>query len=277
MNLEVKEQNWRLWVSYDGTKYCGWQMQPLQASIEETLQNAFYQLVGYKPVLTAAGRTDSGVHARGQAVSVQFSSRFDEKKILLALESKLPNDIAVWRADVMPEGFNAKRHSIGKCYVYRIYQGPVKDPFSYLTYWHLRQALNVKVMQHAAGYFLGEHDFESFRSAHCDAAHARRYLWRVEVRQENQHLEIEIRGNAFCHNMVRIMVGTLVEVGLGRIAPTDIEKILQQKDRKLAGRTAPAHALCLEEVYYPDNLENAKIPDGACFPRFPVTKDTWGF
>ncbi len=267
------KSTWRLWLAYDGTRYCGWQFQPGQMSVESVLQKALLELTGQTISLTVAGRTDAGVHARGQVVSCEFESRFDEKKMILALASKLPLDVAVWRADIMSAGFNAKRHSIGKRYVYRIYQSLAKDPFSYQTHWHLRRQLNVEAMQAAAQHFVGEHDFESFRSAHCEAEHARRYLWAVDVTSANNLIEIDVRGNAFCHNMIRIIVGTLVEVGLGRLPATSIPLIIDGKDRNLSGRTAPARGLFLEAVYYPDDLTAANIPADACFPRYPVTKE----
>jgi tRNA pseudouridine38-40 synthase len=264
---------WRFWLAYNGTRYCGWQFQPDQLSVESVLQKALQDLTDQSVSLTVAGRTDAGVHARGQVVSCEFSSRFDEKKMVLALSSKLPADVAVWRADIMPAGFNAKRHSIGKRYVYRVYQNLAADPFSYQTHWHLRRQLDLQAMQAAAQYFVGEHDFESFRSAHCEAEHARRYLWAVSVDIKNNLIEIDVRGNAFCHNMVRIIVGTLVEVGLGRRAAASMAVILGEKNRNLSGRTAPARGLFLETVYYPDDLSTAGIPTAARFPRYPVTKE----
>ncbi len=264
---------WRFWLAYNGTRYCGWQFQPGRPSIESVLQKALQDLTGQLVPLTVAGRTDAGVHARGQVVSCEFTSRFDEKKMVLALASKLPVDVAVWRADLMPAGFSAKRHSIGKRYIYRIYQSLAKDPFSYQTHWHLRRSLDWQAMQIAAQYFVGEHDFESFRSAHCEAAHARRYLWAVDVSLQNNLIEIDVRGNAFCHNMIRIIVGTLVEVGLSRLPASRMAAILDGKNRNLSGRTAPARGLFLETVYYPDDLSTANIPVDACFPRYPVAKE----
>lgn len=278
MIAENKDQAWRLWLSYVGTKYCGWQRQPGQVSIESLLGDALEKILGgQKVTLTAAGRTDAGVHAQNQVVSCHFTSRFDAYKLVLALSSQLPDDVSVWRADIMPADFNAKRHSVGKQYIYRMTQGLVKDPFLYMTHWHLRKKLDVDSMQKAAAYFVGEHDFESFRSAQCGAAHARRYLWRVAVNVTNEHIYFDIRGNAFCHNMVRIIVGTLVDVGLNRLQADDMPNIIKQKNRIYAGKTAPPHGLSLANVYYPDDLISAEIPEGACFPRYPVTKNSWVF
>jgi len=276
-NNTPKKISWRLLVSYVGTNYHGWQKQPSHSSVEEKLENALFKITKQQVSLTVAGRTDSGVHAAGQVVSCTFESRLDSRRLLLALGSVLPSDIAVWRADEMPVGFNAKRQSVGKRYVYQINQSLARDVFLDQIHWHLRRKLNVKDMNNAAKYLVGEHDFESFRSLSCDAAHAKRHVWYCGVSLANSVISIDIRGNAFCHNMVRIIVGTLVEVGFGKLRPNDLPKILEAKDRTLSGQTAPPYGLCLDEVYYPDDLCFAQIPYGVVFPRFPVTKESWPF
>ncbi|MBH1989344.1 MAG: tRNA pseudouridine(38-40) synthase TruA [Myxococcaceae bacterium] len=263
---------WRLWISYLGTQYAGYQHQPGLETIESKLSDAFEQLLGERPRLTPAGRTDAGVHARGQVVSCQFYSRFDERTLPAALSHFVGPNIKVYRADRMHVGFDAKRQSIGKRYVYRISQQAKLNPFNRLFAWDIRQPLNLEAMQEAANYLVGDHDYESFRSVHCTAEHARRYLWLIRITPE---VHIDIRGNAFCHNMVRIMVGTLVEVGMGKRDAQDLCRIRDSRDRQLAGPTAPAHGLSLEEVYYPDTLSHAELPLDATFPRFPVTPETW--
>lgn len=267
----VGTETWRLWVSYLGTHFAGFQHQPGLKTIESALQEAFVNLMGYAPVLTVAGRTDAGVHARGQVVSCTFESRLDAQTLPKALTHFLRPDITVYRADQMPAEFDAKRQSIGKRYVYRLSPSPRELPFDNLFAWHINDKLDLKSMQEAANYLVGDHDFESFRSSQCVAEHARRYIWRIAI--EGHH--IDIRGNAFCHHMVRIMVGTLVDVGLGKMPPEKVAETLAARDRTRAGRTAPAHGLSLEEVYYPDNLEHAGIPKGAVFPRYPVTHESW--
>ena len=130
-------------------------------------------------------------------------------------------------------------------------------------------------MREAARTFVGELDFEAFRSQHCDAAHARRFLWMSEVREEAGQILYEVRGNAFCRHMVRCLAGTLVDVGRGRFAPKDMVRLLAARDRTQAGVTAPAHGLTMEEVYFPDAIEHAGIPEGAVFPGWPVTPESW--
>ncbi|MEM7496275.1 MAG: hypothetical protein AAF471_09305, partial [Myxococcota bacterium] len=134
---------------------------------------------------------------------------------------------------------------------------------------------DVERMRYAAAYLVGDHDFAGFRSAACTAAHARRFLWRVAVQRDDRGIQVDVRGNAFCHHMVRIIVGTLTAVGRGKLRSDDIPTILAARCRARAGPTAPARGLTLQQVYYPDNLEQAKIPPDARFPRYPVSRETW--
>lgn len=267
----------RLWVSYLGKAFCGFQAQENGRTVEGELKDALFSITKQKLKIVAAGRTDAGVNAYGQVVSIEFSTRLTSKNLILALASKLPADLAVWRVDTMPLGFDARRQSIGKQYVYRIQQGLIADPFLCDRALHVRETLDVNLMQVAANFFIGEHDFSSFRASLCTALHARRYIWHVGLSKKGSLLEIDIRGNAFCLNMVRIMVGTLIEVGKKRRSPDSIKEALLKKDRQFAGVTAKPVGLSLEKIYYPDDLSKAGIPEGACFPRYPVSKESWGF
>ena len=175
----------------------------------------------------------------------------------------------------MPDGFNAKQHSIGKCYVYRLYRGDVVSPFQLPYVWQIKSRLDLDAMRRAAAVLVGEHDFESFRSVQCDAAHARRYLWQINIEEHDAEVHIIVRGNAFCRNMVRIIAGTLVEIGRGKINAEQMPEILAAKNRSAAGVTAPGHALLLSRVYYPDNLADAQIPREAVFPNHPWDRQFW--
>ena len=272
---ERATSTWRLVVAYVGAGFQGWQKQEGARTVQAVLEEALANIAGEPVRARAAGRTDAGVHARGQVVSTTFSSRVPVEKMVLALGSQLPPDVSVVRADVIP-GFDAKRDSIGKRYVYRVHNAPWRDPFA-ANAWHVRQSLDVAAMQAASAIFLGERDFESFRSMQCDAAHARRYLWRSEVRFDDatRALSYEVRGNAFCRHMIRCLAGTLVDVGRGRFTPADVERILAARDRTKAGVTAPAEGLTLEEVYYPDAVDHAEIPGDAVFPGWPVAAEDW--
>jgi len=243
--------------------------------VQGELEKAFATIAGEEVFVRGAGRTDKGVHARRQGASLRMTSSIRADQIVLAMNSMLDDDVAVIAAQEMPHGFSAKRHSVGKHYRYRIYQGAAKDPFLAATHVHSRRHLDVDAMRAATQHLVGELDFESFRSVHCDAAHALRYLWAVNLHEKGRVLELEVRGNAFCRYMIRIIAGTLIDVGNGRFAPDDVKRMLEAKDRTQAGTTAPAHGLTLEEVFYPDTLDGAGIPDDAVFPGFPVTEATW--
>jgi tRNA pseudouridine38-40 synthase len=270
------QRTWRLVIAYRGGDFVGWQRQVGHRSVEQTLIDALRQLTEDDVSVRAAGRTDSGVHARGQVASCTITSSVKPRKMALALGAQLPDDVAVVEATEAAPGFDAKRHSVAKRYVYRVLDRTARDPFRSETSWHVRGGLDLDAMRTAAAALVGENDYESFRSTHCDAAHARRYLWRVDVARADEDLvAIEVRGNAFCRNMVRIIAGTLVDVGVGRTPAGDVRGILAARDRTLAGQTAPARGLTLEEVYYPDTVDRAEIPAGATFPGWPVSEETW--
>ena len=272
---QKESQTWRLTIAYDGSDFHGWQAQDGLPTVQGALQEAL-QVIQQEPVFVkGAGRTDAGVHAMGQVASCAFESRLTERKMILALSSLLPREVRVMRAERMPHGFNAKKHSIGKRYAYRILQGDVVSPFLAPYVWHIKANLNLEAMRQGAAQLIGEQDFESFRSVHCDAAHARRYLWRVAVVQEGPEIHIEVRGNAFCRNMVRIIAGTLVDIGRGKISPETMSEIIHKKNRSAAGVTAPSHGLFLQQVYYPDQLDEAEIPQGAVFPNHPHDAEFW--
>lgn len=273
--LERHLATWRLVIAYHGRRFVGFQAQEGGRSVQGELERALSALAGEPVRVRGAGRTDAGVHARGQVVSTRFASRVPTGKMVLAAASQLDDDLSVVRADEMFDAFDARRHSIAKRYIYRVHTQAWRDPFGGSTSWHVRQRLDVDAMREAAGAFVGELDFESFRSQHCDAAHARRYLWKSEVRLEQGQVVYEVRGNAFCRHMVRCLAGTLVDVGRGRFTPADMPRLLAARDRTQAGITAPAHGLTMEEVYFPDAIAHAGIPEGASFPGWPVTPESW--
>ena len=273
--LAHEVQTWRLTVAYDGSHFHGWQAQPGLPTVQGVLQEALQAFKKGDIEVQGAGRTDAGVHALGQVASCSFPSDLTEREMLLAMASLLPSTVRIMKAERMPTGFSAKRHSIGKRYLYRVVNTEVVSPFKAPYAWQVKAPLDAEKMKTAAQYLLGEKDFESFRSVHCDAGHARRYLWKAEVRQDSEDLSIEIRGNAFCRNMIRIIAGTLVEVGRGKIAVEQMPEIIDAKSREAAGITAPAQGLFLGTVYYPDQLDEADIPASAVFPNHPWKEDFW--
>jgi tRNA pseudouridine38-40 synthase len=262
----------RLDVQYEGTAYHGWQKMPGVPTIQGELERALGVVMRTAPdAMTAAGRTDAGVHAAGQVVSFSIPDHGTvetEQRLLRGCNALLPSDIAVVSARAAVDSFDARRCALGRRYVYTIHNAEPRPVFSRATRWHVAHALDVDAMQQAAQALVGEHDFDAFRAAGCQSAHARRYLWRFLVTRHGPEIGFEVRGNAFVRSQVRVMVGTLVEVGRGRRSWRSVEEVLQGRDRTRAGLTAPAQGLCLAKVYYPEDLAEADIPPQANWPGF---------
>ncbi len=243
----------KLTLTYDGTGFSGWQLQPGQRTVQGVLEAALERLLGRRARATAAGRTDAGVHAEGQVASVRLepSERLPERAFVHGLNGLLPEDLAVRTAAFAPEGFDARRSARGKLYRYRLLNRPIRSPLERRSHWQLFAPLDVPAMREAAAGLVGEHDFAAFRASDCPAKTTRRRLDRVELRGGSEaELIVDVRGTAFLKHMVRNLVGTIAEVGRGRLRPADIPRLLEARDRTQAGPTAPAHGLCLVEVYY---------------------------
>ena len=203
-----------------------------------------------------ASRTDAGVHAKGQVAFFDTSTKIAALNFLSGMNSHLPDSIAVIAVEETDEDFHARFNSIGKRYLYQILCAPQRSPILHNRVWHCPQPLDLQAMRHAADGFIGEHDFSSFRSAACGAHTTIRNISEVSLDKIDDTLAITVIGNAFLQNMVRILAGTLVDVGLGRISSDDISSIIKSRDRTRAGRTAPAAGLYLEEVYYPRSTKS---------------------
>lgn len=247
--------NFRLIFEYDGSRYIGWQQQENLVSVEGTLRAALEQLLQQKVDLIVAGRTDAGVHARAQVVNFFAETELPARKLAPGLNYYLPRDISVHLGEEVPDSFNAKLDSLSKIYRYRVYQGPQRAALATRS-WHVRKPLNVEAMRAAAEHLIGELDFNAFRSVHCDASHAVREMFSIDIRQVprppvGHTVDIFFHANAYCRHMCRILAGTLVEVGMGRRSPQDVQRILASRDRTQAGITAPPSGLTLMEVRYP--------------------------
>lgn len=242
----------RLVVEYEGTAYAGWQRQaPPNVTIQSLLEDAFAKITRERVAVLGAGRTDSGVHARAQVASLRTTSDIPLRKLLLGLNGVLPRDVAVRAVDEAPPGFDPRRAARGKLYRYRIWSSPARSAIWGRFAWHRHRPLDLEAIRTAAAHLVGEHDFTSFRSLSCDRKNPVRRIRRIELTwPERELLQIDIEGTAFLKNMCRIVVGTLVEVGEGARSPDDVAAALAALDRRRAGRTAPAHGLTLEEVYY---------------------------
>jgi tRNA pseudouridine38-40 synthase len=243
----------RLVIEYDGTRYVGWQVQPNGPSIQAEVERALATLRKAPVRVTAAGRTDAGVHALGQVVSFAEERPLPLDAYFKGMNALLPADIAVREAGFEPDGFDARRSAAGKRYRYRIENGRTRAPLSRHVAWQQFRPLDVEAMRAGAARLIGRHDFAAFQAADCQCEHAVRDLTRLDVVGEaGGRIELVVEATAFVKHMVRNLVGTLVEVGLGKRSPGSIDALLASGDRTKAGPTAPPQGLCLEEVFYGD-------------------------
>lgn len=248
-------RNLRLLIEYDGAGFLGWQEQADGPSIQGSLNQALLRLTGAPATLRAAGRTDAGVHARGQVASFLTDSRIAAERFAPGLNAYLPAGITVHTATEVPLSFDARRDSRSKRYRYRLYVAPLPAALERGRAWHLRGPLDLEAMRAAAALLLGEQDFNAFRSAQCDAPHARREMLAIDVSATPRppaglRVELTFHANAFCRHMCRILTGTLVEVGQGRRTVENVALVLAGRDRTKAGVTAPPNGLTLLEVLY---------------------------
>ncbi|HEY6106345.1 MAG TPA: tRNA pseudouridine(38-40) synthase TruA [Anaeromyxobacteraceae bacterium] len=242
----------KLVLEYDGTRYVGWQVQPNGPSIQAEVERALQALRKAPVRVTGAGRTDAGVHALGQVASFPEERPLPLPAYLKGMNALLPEDVAVRAASLEPDGFDARRDASGKRYRYRIQNLETRAPLGRRTAWQIFRPLDAEAMRAAARPLLGRHDFAAFQAADCESHHAVRDLSRLEVLGEPRgEIQVVAEATAFVKHMVRNLVGTLVEVGLGREPPEWVAQVLAGRDRAGAGPTAPPHGLCLEEVFYP--------------------------
>ena len=240
----------KLTIEYDGTAYCGWQLQPNGLSIQEVLEGALAKVLGAPTRLRSSGRTDAGVHARGMVAAFMTEREIPLAAFSDGLNSLLPPDIAIRDAREETPGFNPRADAVGKLYRYTIFTGARRSPLSRLYAWHLRGRLDLDAMRAGAAHFVGEHAFALFRTAGCAAKTTIRSMDSVDISRDGDSIIIDVRGSGFLRNMVRIMVGTLVAVGKGKLSPEAVSRLLNGDKGISAGATAPAHGLCLMDVFY---------------------------
>jgi tRNA pseudouridine38-40 synthase len=241
----------KLTLEYDGTRYVGWQVQPNGPSVQAEVERALSELHKAPRKVVGAGRTDSGVHALGQVCSFSEERPLPLKAYVKGMNALLPHDVAMRQASFEAEGFDARRSAQGKRYRYRLSNVGTRAPLSRLQAWQVFPRLDVAAMQEAAGLLVGKRDFAAFQAADCDSPHAVRDLRRLEViGAGGGELAVVAEATAFVKHMVRNLVGTLVEVGLGKRAAGSMAALVESRDRNLAGPTAPPQGLCLEEVFY---------------------------
>ena len=240
-----------LTVAYDGTNYCGWQIQPNGITIESELNRHLCELTGEEIHVIGASRTDAGVHAKGNVAVFDTSVRMPGEKFSYALNTRLPEDIRIQDSREVPVDFHPRFTGTVKTYEYKICNRRFPDPcsrlYSLFYYWDLDE----KKMQQAADHLVGTHDFTSFCTAKPEVTDRVRTIYSLDVLREGDMITVRVRGNGFLYNMVRIIVGTLLRVGSGMIDPEEIPQILEAKDRSRAGETARPQGLTLVKIEYP--------------------------
>ncbi len=242
--------NIKLIIQYDGTNYCGWQKQPNGISIQEKIEDAIYSVTGEIVDLIGSGRTDRGVHAIGQVANFKTNSTIPPNRFKYALNSKLPEDISIVHSELVAYDFHSRYDAKGKIYRYTIYNGEIRNPIYNRYAYHVPIKMDFTAMDKGKDYFLGTHDFKAFMASKSSVKSTVRTIKSISLDKREDLIYLTIEGNGFLYNMVRIIVGTLVEVGLGKLHWQDIPYAIESKDRKRAGHTAPAKGLCLEKVYY---------------------------
>ncbi len=241
-------QNYKIVLSYDGTDFRGWQRQPGERTVQGALEEAVFKITRRRVAVHGAGRTDAGVHALGQAASFQVATRLPDEVLFRGLNAVLPWDVRIVTLDGAPDGFHARRSAKSKVYQYRIFLEPQISPFDFRYALHWPYPLDLRAMREAAPLFARRADFTAFSSNR--ERHPVRTVRRSELRKTGGQVLYTIEAQGFLRYMVRTIVGTLLEIGRGRLAPEDIEAIFRKKDRLLAGATAPAKGLCLLRVDY---------------------------
>ncbi|UCD85586.1 MAG: tRNA pseudouridine(38-40) synthase TruA [Deltaproteobacteria bacterium] len=240
----------KLVIEYEGTNYHGWQTQRNASTIQEVLGDKLRIITDEVVKTTAASRTDAGVHARGQTVNFKTNSGIEPEALQRGLNSLLPPDIVVRSVSEVEEDFNSRRDAKSKVYQYIILNRKIPSTLYRRFSWFIPEQLDVRAMKKAAALLKGEHDFSSFRASDCDSSTPWRRVKRISVRKEKDFIKINIEANAFLRYMVRSIVGSLVEVGRGKITVNEFGQILEARDRTRAGPTAPAQGLFLVEVKY---------------------------
>ena len=243
--------NFKLTIQYDGTRYDGWQRQGnTDNTLQGRLEGVLSRMVGKPVEIQGAGRTDAGVHARGQVASVHLPEGYTPQEVQNYLNRYLPEDVAVVDVVEVGERFHARLSATGKEYRYHIRMGSVPDVFARKYQYRVEEPLDLAAMERASGYLTGKHDFRSFCGNRRFKKSTVREVFHIGVEVCGSGLTLIYRGDGFLYNMVRILTGTLLEVGLGQRTPESMVDILEARERTAAGKTAPAQGLMLQEVYY---------------------------
>lgn len=239
-----------LTIAYDGTNYCGWQVQPNGITIEEVLNRKLCKLTGEDVVIIGASRTDSGVHALGNVAVFDTETTIPPERLSYALNRCLPEDIVIVKSEEVPLDFHPRYRKCSKTYEYHIINADVLIPTKRLTNYFVSYRLNVDAMRQSAKYLVGTHDFSSFCNVRTDVENTVRTITALDIIENGNEIAVRITGTGFLYHMVRIIVGTLIRVGRGFYEPEKMKEIIEAKNRKAAGVTAPAQGLMLMEIDY---------------------------
>lgn len=243
-------RNIKLIIEYDGKGFGGWQKQPNKLNIQGEIEKAISEITGEEIELIASGRTDSGVNSMGQTANFKTNSNLPVEKFPIAINSKLKKSIVVQSAEEVDERFHSRYSVKSKTYRYTINNSLYGSAIFRDMEYHFPAKLDESLMNEAAKYFEGEHDFKAFKASGTSSKSSVRKIYEAKVYRNEDRIFIELTGNGFLYNMVRIISGTLVDVGIGKLKPEDIKNIIESKDRKNAGKTLPARGLCLMKVEY---------------------------
>lgn len=243
-------KNIKITIEYDGTSYSGWQIQDNAISIQGTIKAAIEKLTNEEIKLIGSGRTDAKVHALGQVANFLTSSNIPGEKYKYALKNHLPEDITIIESEEVDLSFHSRFDAVKKRYKYIVYNAELPRSIYRRFSYHVPYDIDIDKMIQASKYFIGTHDFKAFMSAKADVYSTIRTIYEIDIKKNNELIEFTVEGNSFLRNMVRIIVGTLLCVGFGRIKIEDIEKIILYKKRQNAGPTAPPQGLFLEKVFY---------------------------
>lgn len=242
-------RNLKVTIQYNGKNYCGWQKQPDSLGIQGTIENAIYEITKEKIKIIGSGRTDAGVHALGQVANFKLESNIPTKNLPNALNAKLPKDISIIDCIEVDEEFHSRYSAKRKRYRYLIYNSSYRNPIYKDMSYHVKYDLDLKKMCEEAKSLIGEHDFKGFMSSGSSVNDTIRTIYDITLQKQDNLIILEVEGNGFLYNMVRIIVGTLVDIGRGRIKES-LKNIIDSKERGMCGHTAPAHGLFLKKVDY---------------------------
>jgi tRNA pseudouridine38-40 synthase len=243
-------RNLKLTVAYDGTNFHGWQVQPQLRTVQGELEKALQKLFNHDVALTGSGRTDAGVHAHGQVANVETERRMEPESVVRGANALLPDDIRVLSVEEVSGDFHARRSALSKTYRYRIWRLPIVSPFEFRYVYAFRYPLNETMVDRGTDSFIGAHDFTSFCATATEVDDRTRTIYEAGWTRSEREWTFEIRGNGFLQYMVRTIVGTLLEIGQGRMSPEELPRIFEAHDRRAAGPTAPARGLHLMRVEY---------------------------